>query len=329
MINYFSGAINFDDVSNVSESEMSLIKSQQNEIQPDECCDIYFTSGTTGKPKATLLSHFNNINTGSLTGYRLEMDKEQHRVCLNVPFFHTFAGYAGFVPGLIYGSSLYIASPRFNADAAIECVQKYNCTYIFGTPTMYVDMISKAKINSSKVKSLRYALTSGAPITPQLLVDIQRYLGIKEVKSIYGMTECCTVFQSVRDEKLETVLEFVGKAQDHVEVKVVDTKGNMVPFGESGELWVRGYGTMLGYFEDEEKTRETIRSDRWLRTGDQFVLYENGSGKFVGRVKEMINRGGENIFPKEIEDFLITHPAIEEVHVSVFNINTNNLIFWI
>lgn len=189
------------------------------------------------------------------------------------------------------------------------------CSIIYGTPTMYVDLVRKVHETNIELPSVDLAVTGGATCSPKLFQDIQEALRVKQVKTVFGMTEGTAVFfQSLFNEPRENVLETVGHLMDHYEAKVVDQDGNTVPFGASGELWVRGYGTMLGYWGDEKKSRETIGADKWLRTGDQFQLREDGYGKIVGRIKEMVIRGGENIYPKEIEDFLNAHPKIRETH---------------
>lgn len=180
---------------------------------------------------------------------------------------------------------------------------------------MYVDLVSEVRKSDIKLPPIKLAVTGGAPCSPQLFTDIQGTLGVDQVKTIYGLTETTAVcFHSLREESQENILTTVGHLGDHWEAKVVDGNGELVPHGTPGELCIRGYGTMLGYWQDERKTKETIGADKWLKTGDQFVLRENGYGKIVGRIKEVVIRGGENIYPKEIEDFLSTHPNVLEVH---------------
>lgn len=180
---------------------------------------------------------------------------------------------------------------------------------------MYVDLVRAVREKGIKLPPVDLAVTGGAACSPRLFVDIQEALGVRQVKTVFGMTEASAVlFQSLFNESTENVLETVGHLTDHYEAKVVDKDGITVPFGTSGELWVRGYGTMLGYWGDEQKTKDTIDVDKWLKTGDQFQLREDGYGKIVGCIKEMVIRGGENIYPKELEDFLNTHPKILETH---------------
>lgn len=182
--------------------------------------------------------------------------------------------------------------------------------------SVFVDLISKQRELGINLPNIAFANTAGAICTPKLVQDIQKYLNVNCVRSIYGLTETtASVFQSLPKDGNETLENSVGYICDHTEAKVIDANGNAVPFGQPGELCVRGYMTLMDYYDDEEKTKEVLGADRWFRTGDQFVMYENGYGNIVGRLKEMVIRGGENIYPREIEDFLNTHPNVKEAHV--------------
>ncbi|XP_058818358.1 medium-chain acyl-CoA ligase ACSF2, mitochondrial isoform X2 [Topomyia yanbarensis] len=298
-----------------SASELSKIESLQAYISPDSGVNIQFTSGTTGHPKAALMSHFGFVNNGIHIGYRNELGHKDHRICVQTPFFHVFGMVIGIVAALNYGTTLVVPGPGFKAAESLEAIVKERCSAIYGTPTMYVDLVRQLRESNLKLPPIDLAVTGGAPCSPKLFTDIQESLGVRQVKTVFGLTESTAVmFQSLFNESKENVLETVGHLMDHYEAKVVDQDGNIVPFGASGELWVRGYGTMLGYWNDDAKTKETIDVDRWLRTGDQFQLRSDGYGKIVGRIKEMVIRGGENIYPKELEDFLITHPKVLETH---------------
>lgn len=181
---------------------------------------------------------------------------------------------------------------------------------------VFVDLISKQRELNLNLPNIKMANTAGAICTPSLVKDVQKHLNVKTVRSIYGLTETtAAVFQSLPTDSNETLENSVGFISDHTEVKIIDEKGDAVPFGQPGELCVRGYMTLMDYHDDEEKTKEVLGADRWFRTGDQFVLQQNGYANIVGRLKEMIIRGGENIYPREIEDFLNTHPDVEESHV--------------
>lgn len=263
-----------------------------------------------------MLSHYNFINNGLHIGKNHEFDKDYHRICVQVPLFHAYGVVIGVMAALCHGSTLVLPGAGYKAEDSIEAIKHEQCSYIYGTPTMYVDVVAKLKEKREHLESLRMAAIGGSPCSPKLLHDIEEYLGIEKVRSVFGMTETTAViFQSVPDEDKKRVLNYVGHVQEHTEAKVIDQDGNVVEFGKPGELCVRAYSTMLGYYGDETKTKEIIGVDKWLKTGDQFILHEDGYGQIVGRLKEMIIRGGENIFPKEIEDFLNHQPGILETHV--------------
>lgn len=299
-----------------SPEEVASIEGKQATINPDSGCNIQFTSGTTGLPKAALLSHFSFVNNGYLIGKRNEFNTKAHRICFQTPLFHAYGLVIGVVAAIHYGTTIVLPDAGFNVAKSLEAIQKEKCTVVYGTPTMYVDLLAKQKELGVQVNTPEIAVTGGAACSPEMFKKIMKKLGVKKVKTVFGMTELSAViFQSMYEETIQQMAETVGYIQEHVEAKVVDDKGQTVPFGERGELWIRCYSAMLEYWDDPEKTKETIGNDKWLKTGDQFVLQEDGYGKIVGRIKEMIIRGGENIFPKEIEDFLSTHPNVAEVHV--------------
>ncbi|KAL5241656.1 hypothetical protein ACI65C_009066 [Semiaphis heraclei] len=292
-------------------------------VQPDEGCNIQFTSGTTGKPKAAMLNHFGLINNAYFIMKRLGIHDdikkgEVHKFCCPMPLFHAFALSLAVVAPMVTKSTVYLPSEHFDPKATVDILTKEKCTFIFGTPTVYVDAMSAFEKLPPELQDndIKFAITGGAPCSPILMSKFKNMFPNAKILSLFGMTETspCTFlnFPSDSDERVQSTMGYI---QDHVEAKVVDTKGNMVPFGTPGELLIRGYLNMNGYFKDEEKTKETIDSNRWLHTGDQFVLYEDGYGNHVGRLKEMIIRGGENLFPKEIEYFLESHPSISQVQV--------------
>ncbi|KAH8352452.1 hypothetical protein KR084_004282 [Drosophila pseudotakahashii] len=309
------GALRFDgllDLANPTERE-EVAKIQKN-ILPESPCNIQFTSGTTGNPKAAVLSHNNFVNNGIHVGNRNELDGE--RICVQVPMFHAFGVIITIMAALAKGATMVLPAPGFSPKDSLQAIVKEKCSVIHGTPTMYVDLVNTQKKLQVPLGRIKKAITGGAIVAPQLIKDIRNVLGVETVHSVYGLTETTAViFQSIPGDSSDVVLDSVGHLTDHIEAKVVDPEGRCVPFGEPGELCVRGYITMLGYHGDEEKTKETIGKDMWLRTGDQFILEANGYGRIVGRLKEMLIRGGENIFPKEIEDFLNAHPQVIEAHV--------------
>ncbi|KAJ8968063.1 hypothetical protein NQ314_002502 [Rhamnusium bicolor] len=280
------GTHNFNEILDLADAKsIKLIKNNQDNIKIDDPCNIQFTSGTTGQSKAAVVSHFNMVNNGFYVGKRNELGKKHHKICVQVPLFHAFGTVITISASLNYGSTLMLPSP----------------------------ILKKARKENI---SPEIAVTGGAICSPQLFKDMLEVLNLKKVKSVYGLSETtAVVFQSLYDDDQRKSTSTVGYIQDHIEAKVVDANDKIVPIGAPGELCLRGYSVMLGYWEDEEKTKETIGPHKWLRTGDQFIIDENGYGKVVGRLKEMIIRGGENIFPREIEDFLNTHSDILETHV--------------
>ncbi|XP_017467586.1 PREDICTED: acyl-CoA synthetase family member 2, mitochondrial-like [Rhagoletis zephyria] len=310
------GALSYDELLNLSSlAEREVITKLQRHIVPDSGCNIQFTSGTTGQPKAAVVSHYNFVNNGIHIGNRNELDSTS-RICVQVPLFHAYGVVITIMAAMTHGSTLVLPAAGFSPADSLRAIVDEKCTVIHGTPTMYVDLIKKQRELQLPLKTAKMAVTGGAPCSPQLFLDIKNVLGLEHVRTVFGMTESTAViFQSRPGDSMEQILNTVGHLQDHVEAKVIDAEGKTVSFGERGELCVRGYATMLGYYDDETKTKETIGRDKWLRTGDQFILQEDGYGRIVGRLKEMIIRGGENLFPKEIEDFLNTHPQICETHV--------------
>ncbi|XP_030380489.1 medium-chain acyl-CoA ligase ACSF2, mitochondrial [Scaptodrosophila lebanonensis] len=309
----FKGTLTFDEVMDLDKDTVEITELQRS-ICPDNACNVQFTSGTTGHPKAAVLSHYNFVNNGIHVANRNEL--EHARCCVQVPLFHAYGVVISIMAALARGSTLVLPSQGFSPKDSLQAIVNEKCTVIHGTPTMYVDLVRTQLELKAPLGEINKAITGGAPVSPQLILDMKQVLGVKAVHSVFGMTETTAViFQTPPGDSEDNVLHTVGHLQDHVEAKVIDEQGHTVPFGQPGELCVRGYVTMLGYFGDVEKTNETIGPDKWLRTGDRFVLQENGYGRIVGRLKEMIIRGGENIFPKEIEDFLNAHPDILEAHV--------------
>ncbi|XP_059609390.1 medium-chain acyl-CoA ligase ACSF2, mitochondrial-like [Phlebotomus argentipes] len=310
---HFPGTLRLCDVTDMATAtQISAIEDQQKQISPDTGCNIQFTSGTTGMPKAALMKHFGFVNNGIHIGNRNEL--YQKRLCMQVPFFHAFGTVITVMACLSHKATIVIPATMYNPEKSLRAIRDEQCSVIYGTPTMYVDLVNKQREMNLELKA-EIAVTGGALCSPQLFKDMKKELGLKKVKTVFGMTENTAVsFNTLYEDTDEQILETVGHVQDHIEVKVIDAEGNLVPFGTPGELCVRGYFTMLRYWDEEQKTSEAL-VDGWLHTGDQFVLQADGYGRIVGRLKEMIIRGGENIFPKEIENFLATCPQIAEAHI--------------
>ncbi|XP_068632529.1 medium-chain acyl-CoA ligase ACSF2, mitochondrial [Battus philenor] len=311
---HLSGVFTFDSL--INNKIDNRISKYVSEVRPEDGSIIHFTSGTTGDPKAALDSHFGAVNNSHFIGKRNGFNEDHERICLQAPLFHALGSIVTSLSALSYGATLVLPSPTYNVPATINALLAEKCTSITGTPTMYVDIISQIRNNGDLPMQLRMVLAAGAPCSPQIIRDIQKYLKASSVLALYGLTETtASVFQSLPEDSLDVVAETVGYIQDHVEAKVINECGETVPFGSAGELMVRGYNNMIGYWDEPEKTNNTLAQDGWLSTGDKFTISPDGYGKVVGRIKDIIVRGGENIAPKEIEDLLNTHPDIIESQV--------------
>ncbi|KAK5645289.1 hypothetical protein RI129_006589 [Pyrocoelia pectoralis] len=309
------GTYDYNDVvAMASDASIKNIKENQCRVNPDHPVNIQFTSGTTGEPKAAIISHYNVVNNSVCCGKRNELDLKHHKICVQVPFFHGYGYTITAASAIAYGATLVIPSVTYNPLRNLNAIKEEKCTMIHGTPTMYVDLVNVQRKKNEDIYP-EIALSGGAPCSPVLFENMRKHLNVQKVKSVYGLSETTAVaFQSMGSEDEYQTLNTIGHVGDHLEVKVVDEYNNVVPMGTPGELCVRGYNTTLGYWKDPTKTNEMIDKHRWLRTGDQFILQKDGYGKIVGRLKDMIIRGGENIFPKEIEDVLNTHDDILESH---------------
>ncbi|KAL3269657.1 hypothetical protein HHI36_008720 [Cryptolaemus montrouzieri] len=309
-------AYNFQEI--VENSDQSLIQSirkNQNSISPDDAFSILFSSGTTGKPKAAIVSHFSHVNNTLLTGGRMELGIKSHRICMMVPFFHAFGVNITTGSSVCYGSTIVVPSITYSPSDNLTAIKEQKCTMIHGTPTMHLDLITEQRKRNENI-SAEIAVSGGSPISTHQFRTMLDVFKVKSVKSVYGLTETtAVVFASKPGDDEEKSTSTVGYVGDHMEAKVVDENGMVVPFGIPGELCIRGYANMIGYWDDMKKTEATIGRDNWLKTGDRAILSADGYAKIVGRNKDMIIRGGENIFPKEVEDILITHPDIAEVQV--------------
>ncbi|XP_025267012.1 acyl-CoA synthetase family member 2, mitochondrial-like isoform X2 [Camponotus floridanus] len=313
--NHITGTHRFADVeASATKAEVDAIAAEQAEISCNDGCNILFTSGSTGKSKATLLSHRSIVNNSKENARRAKFSTE-NKICLNVPFFHVFGLIMANILILHTGSTLVIEERSFNPIKSLKAIAQEKCTVTYGTPTMWVNLLEAQQRLQLPVDSLQAGIIGGAPASSELFKRIRDLLGFNDLISLYGLTETSAVFQSIREEDKYLSETTVGYLGDHIEAMVVDLNGLPVAFGKPGELWVRGYSNMLNYWNDEENTRKTLTQDGWLKTGDQFILHENGYGVIIGRLKDMLIRGGENIFPKEIEDFLMTHPKIIEAQV--------------
>lgn len=275
-----SSVWNFDELMNWADNkDIQNVRNNIHKINVDSPCNIQLTSGTTGEPKAVVLSHFNVVNNSISFGKRIPM--EGLNLCCQVPFFHAYGLICALIAAYEYGSTLILPSASFDAELSLQAIHKEKCVVIYGTPTMYVDLVNKQKMSNKEMCSTaKYAVTAGAPCSPQLFEDIKSVLKLEKVNTLYGLSETTAgVFISIPNESRENVLHTVGRVLEHQEVKIVDDKGLLVPFGTPGELHLRGYRNMIGYYGDEEKTRNVISRDGWLRTGYDYFYFENFNSK--------------------------------------------------
>ncbi|TVL92894.1 AMP-binding protein [Streptomyces sp. SAJ15] len=282
----------------------------------DDPVNIQYTSGTTGFPKGATLSHHNILNNGYFVGEAVGYT-EQDRICVPVPFYHCFGMVMGNLAATSHGACVVIPAPSFDAAATLRAVERERCTSLYGVPTMFIAELDLPEFTSYDLSSLRTGIMAGSPCPVEVMKRVLAEMHMTEVSIAYGMTETSPVStQTRRDDDLERRTGTVGQVLPHIEVKVVDpTTGLTVPRGTSGELCTRGYSVMLGYWEQPERTAEAIDAARWMHTGDLAVMGEDGYVRIVGRIKDMIIRGGENVYPREIEEFLHTHPKIADVQV--------------
>ncbi|KAK9890740.1 hypothetical protein WA026_012088 [Henosepilachna vigintioctopunctata] len=273
--NTLGGTYNYQEVAEYSDQNLiDKIRKNQDSISPDSTFSILFSSGTTGKPKATMLSHFSQVNNSLGLGKRLELDIKNHKICMMVPFFHAFGITATTGSSVCYGSTIVVPAVTYNPYDNLTSIVNEKCTMIHGTPTMHLDLITEQQKRKEDI-SLEIALSGGSPISAHQFKTMLDVLKLKTVKSIYGLTETtCMIFSSKPGEDIDKSFTTVGCLAEHTEAKVIDTNGNVVPFGTPGELCVRGYQNMMGYWGDVEKTETTLGSDGWLKTGDQFILME-------------------------------------------------------
>ncbi|MCX5040223.1 linear/branched/unsaturated fatty acid:CoA ligase LbuL [Streptomyces coelicoflavus] len=286
------------------------------ELSCDDPVNIQYTSGTTGFPKGATLSHHNILNNGYWVG-RTVGYTEQDRVCLPVPFYHCFGMVMGNLGATSHGACIVIPAPSFEPAATLEAVQRERCTSLYGVPTMFIAELNLPDFASYDLTSLRTGIMAGSPCPVEVMKRVVAEMHMEQVSICYGMTETSPVsLQTRMDDDLEHRTGTVGRVLPHIEVKVVDpVTGVTVPRGDAGELRTRGYSVMLGYWEEPGKTAEAIDPGRWMHTGDLAVMREDGYVEIVGRIKDMIIRGGENIYPREVEEFLYAHPKIADVQV--------------
>jgi fatty-acyl-CoA synthase len=282
----------------------------------DDPINIQYTSGTTGFPKGATLSHHNILNNGFFIGEYCRYT-EADRVAIPVPFYHCFGMVLGNLACTTHGAAIVIPAPGFEPAATLRAVQQERCTSLYGVPTMFIAELALPDFASYDLSSLRTGIMAGSPCPVEVMKRVVSEMHMEEVTIAYGMTETSPVSAQTRaDEELERRVSTVGRVHPHVEVKVIDPEtGRVLPRGTPGEMCTRGYSVMLGYWDDPERTAEVIDAARWMHTGDLAVMDDAGYLNIVGRIKDLVIRGGENIYPREVEEFLYGHPQIEDVQV--------------
>jgi len=285
------------------------------DLHASDPINIQFTSGTTGLPKGATLSHRNILNNGYFVGRGMGLSAED-RICIPVPLYHCFGMVMGNLASLTHGAAMIYPAPGFDAEAALRAVAAERCTALYGVPTMFIAMLAHPVLESLDVTSLRTGCMAGAICPEPLMREVIERLHMRDVTIAYGMTETSPVsFQTGLDDPFERRTGSIGRVQPHLESKLIAPDGTVVPVGEPGELCTRGYSVMHGYWDEQERTAESIDAEGWMHSGDLAVIDEAGYANIVGRLKDMVIRGGENIYPREIEGFLYSHPAIEDVAV--------------
>ena len=310
------GFLRFDDMLAIGgERHRAQLADLAATLQFDDPINIQFTSGTTGTPKGATLTHHNIINNGYFIGEAQRLT-DRDRVCIPVPLYHCFGMVLGNLACITHGAAMVYPSEGFDPLASLEAVEGERCTALYGVPTMFIAELGHPEFKRFDLSSLRTGIMAGSPCPIEVMKRCVAEMNMSEVTIAYGMTETSPVStQTSHDDPLERRVGTVGRVHPHVEVKIVDTEGRIVPPGTRGELCTRGYSVMLGYWGDEERTAEAIDRAGWMHTGDLATLDADGYCNIVGRIKDMVIRGGENVYPREVEEFLFRHPQIEAVQV--------------
>lgn len=310
------GMFNFADVlAMAGRDEHDSLDRISESLKPGEAINIQFTSGTTGAPKGATLTHSNIVNNGNFVTSAIKLTVDD-RLCIPVPLYHCFGMSMGTMGCVSKGATMVLPGEGFDAGATLKAVAQERCTGLYGVPTMFVAMLDHADFSGFDLSSLRTGIMAGSPCPIEVMKKVVSLMHMGQVTIAYGMTETSPVsFQSGVDDPLEKRVSTVGRIHPHVEVKAIGADGATVAVGAPGELCTRGYSVMKGYWDDAEKTREAIDADGWMHTGDLATIDAEGYCNIVGRVKDMVIRGGENVYPREVEEFLYRHPKIKEVQV--------------
>lgn len=310
------GMLNFAELPELASAEShSRLADIGASLAPSDAINIQFTSGTTGHPKGATLTHSNILNNGFYVAEAIRLT-ENDRLCIPVPLYHCFGMVMGNLGCLTHGAAMVYPAESFDPLAVLETVQSERCTALYGVPTMFIAELDHPRFSEFDLSSLRTGVMAGSPCPIAVMKRVQADMHMTEITIGYGMTETSPVStQSAVDDPLDRRVSTVGRVQPYLEIKIIDESGNTVEQGTTGEFCTRGYSVMKGYWDDEERTREAIDADGWMHTGDLATMDSEGYVNIVGRKKDMVIRGGENIFPREVEEFLYRHPKIQDVQI--------------
>ena len=310
------GYVRFDDVLGMGgERHRRMLAELQPKLQFDDAINIQFTSGTTGAPKGATLTHHNLLNNGYFIGEAQRLT-DRDKVCIPVPLYHCFGMVLGNLACVTHGSAMVYPGEGFDPLATLETVESERCTALYGVPTMFIAELGHPEFKRFDLTSLRTGIMAGSPCPIEVMRRCVAEMNMREVTIAYGMTETSPVStQTSCDDPLERRVSTVGRVHPHIEVKIVDSEGRTVPPGTPGELCTRGYSVMMGYWDDVDMTAQAIDQGHWMHTGDLATIDEQGYVNIVGRIKDMVIRGGENVYPRENEEFLFRHPKVEAVQV--------------
>lgn len=311
-----AGRIGFDELASCpDQAALARLSDIAAQVQFDAAANIQFTSGTTGAPKGVTLSHHNILNNGYMVGRAIGLTPAD-RLCIPVPLYHCFGMVMGNLACVTSGAAMIYPAPVFEAEATLAAVSAEGCTALYGVPTMFIAELDHPRFADYRLDTLRTGIMAGSPCPIEVMRRVMERMNMRDLTIAYGMTETSPVsFQSRADTPLDLRVATVGQVHPHLEVKIVDGEGRVVPRGVAGELCTRGYSVMLGYWDEPARTAEAIDAGRWMHSGDLASLDDDGYCRIVGRIKDLVIRGGENLYPREIEEFLYRHPKIQDVQV--------------
>lgn len=311
-----AGCLNFDEVlQRGTQADRARLDQIGSDLQPDQAINIQFTSGTTGLPKGATLSHYNILNNGYFVARGIGLT-ERDRICIPVPLYHCFGMVMGNLGAITHGAAMIYPAESFDPVKTLEAIDAERATALYGVPTMFIAELETPDFARYDLSSLRTGIMAGSPCPIEVMKRVIASMNLAEITNCYGMTETSPVsFQTARDDPFERRVSTVGRVHPHVQVKVVDSQGRCVPRGVQGEIHTRGYSVMKGYWDDPERTREVLDDAGWMHTGDLGVIDAQGYGNVTGRLKDMVIRGGENVYPREVEEFLYRHNKVQAVQV--------------